>query len=129
MKEYDCEKFVTRADKLWSRQNFEFGGKYSVGMWLDGEFAHAHILYGAADEGYVKLLLEHILEKITLLNASSETFRKSLSAKGDKWKKMVSKDLAELPKEKVREQFNSDYIKLLSDYTRLYRQVEKLLEE
>ena len=124
-------KLISKANRLWDKQDFDFGEKYSAGMWLDGEFPIHNIYIGGLVEieEYVDSLLNHILDKITLLNESKNNFEEYMEEKGDKWKEHISDELAELPKEQVIKNFNSEYIALLSDYTRLYKNAEKLLKE
>ena len=124
-------KLISKANRLWYKQDFDFGEKYSAGMWLDGEFPIHNIYIGGPVEieEYVESLLNHILDKITLLNESKNNFEEYMEEKGDKWKEYISDELAELPKEQVIKNFNSEYIALLSDYTRLYKNAEKLLKE
>lgn len=127
MKGYDCQAFVDRADKLWSIQSIELDGKYTGRFWMDGGFSFSHPLYGMADEDDVKLLLEHIREKIDLLNESAEIFKENMTS--DKWKENISDNLTALPKEEIIQKFNTEYSKLLTGYEELYKQVEKLLKE
>jgi hypothetical protein len=127
MKGYDCQAFVDRADKLWSIQSIELDGKYTGRFWMDGGFFFSHPLYGMADEDDVKLLLEHIREKIDLLNESAEIFKENMTS--DKWKENISDNLTALPKEEIIQKFNTEYSKLLTGYEELCKQVEKLLKE
>lgn len=127
MKGYDCQAFVDRADKLWSIQSIELDGKYTGRFWMDGGFSFSHPLYGMADEDDVKLLLEHIREKIDLLNESAEIFKENMTS--DKWKENISDNLTALPKEEIIQKFNTEYSKLLTSYEELCKQVEKLLKE
>ena len=94
---------------------------------MDGGFSFSHPLYGMADEDDVKLLLEHIREKIDLLNESAEIFKENMTS--DKWKENISDNLTALPKEEIIQKFNTEYSKLLTSYEELCKQVEKLLKE
>ena len=129
MERYDCYEFVKRGDELWSKQNFEFGSKYTLQMFLDGGFAFTNPSYYFADKKYVKWLLGFIREKIDLLYESADIFHEHMELEGEVWRYSLSEDIANLPKEEVIQMFNLEYTQLLTGYEELYKQVEALLKE
>lgn len=81
------------------------------------------------DREEVKRRGKYLWESIEGLEETGDAFKEQMSAEGDEWKKYVSRDLAELPKERVIEQFNRRYKKLLNDYEKIRPQLEELLKE
>lgn len=88
-----------------------------------------HPIICADEKEQVQAIAKAILENREETLQSAEAFNESMSAEGDAWKDAVAKDLAELPKEKVRRRFKARYTRLLNDYEKIRPQLEELLKE